>query len=801
MNRDVHPRHAQRGFSLGRWLQRLVLLLILLVVLAAALAWLAVRGSRPQLEGPVTLPGLSAPLQISRDQLGTVLLQGRERLDLARGLGFVHAQERYFEMDLTRRSAAGELSALFGAKALKRDGERRAHRLRARLTERWAGMSEQDRALLQAYADGVNAGLNGLPVRPWQYLLLRAQPQPWTPVDSLLVISEMYFMLQDNSAEAGFERAWLRDKAAEKNSAGADLLFDWLHPRGGPWDAALDGSQIAPPAVPGPELLNLRNTQPAQHAALTSRVQAQATSESDPVIGSNNWAVSGARSRHGGAILADDMHLGLSVPSIWFRAQFELGDGPQRRRAAGVTLPGLPALVVGSNGDVAWGFTNAYGQWFDWIEVPANAALDRHAETLEVMGGEARTLEVLELDGAPIVRREGQRRFALRWIAHQGEAYNLELDRMLQARSVAEAVALGQRAGMPHQNLMVADRAGQIGWTIAGRLWTQPGLAASHGRFTAPAASRHDWLPPAQAPQIISPTDGQLWTGNNRQLGGDAAELLGDGGFDLGARAKQIRDRLAEHAQHDEASLGAIHLDHEARFLKTWAERLLPTVQGSAEHAELAAVLQGWNGRADADQVGYRLVRQARQKVLDLLWESWTTPLLGERQKDPKQRLPWRRQFETSVVVALEQRPAHLLPPGYSSWDALLRGQLEAAARDMTAGGTRLDAATWGQANASRIQHVLSKAIPALGRWLDMPSRPQAGDANMPHVAGPAFGQSQRLVVSPGREEQGWLSMPGGQSGHPLSPYYGAGHEDWVEARPTPLLAGPARHQMQALPR
>ena len=773
-----------------RWCRRLLLSLLLLSALLLAGAWGLVRGSRPQLDGPIALPGLSAPLHIGRDALGTVVLSGSERQDLARGLGYVHAQERFFEMDLTRRSAAGELAGLFGEKALERDQQRRQHRLRARLSERLNSLDAGDRALLQAYTEGVNAGLAGLSVRPWQYLLLRAQPQDWTPVDSLLVISEMYFMLQGGSFEQGFERAWLRDRAG-------DALFDWFYPRGGRWDAALDGSQLTPPGLPTPAQLDLRRSA----AAGTPPLALGAGAEPDPVRGSNNWAVSGGRSRHGGALLADDMHLGLGVPSIWFRAQLQLGQGPQARRAAGVSLPGLPAIVVGSNGQIAWGFTNAYGQWFDWIEVPKDAALVAHEELLQVKGGEARRITVQELDGAPLLERQGERRFALRWIAHQGESYNLALDRLFLAGDVDEAVAIARRAGMPHQNLMVADRQGRIAWTIAGRLWSQRGIAASHGRFATPEQARHSWLPPEAAPALRQPESGQLWTANSRQLGGAGGELIGEGGFDMGARGQQIRDRLSATAQHDEASIGAIHLDDEARFLQTWAQRLLPLLQSSPAHAEAAALLKAWNGRADADQAAYRLLRQTRLRTLDLLWDSWTLPFLGERQRDPKHRVKWRAAFEYSASLALDQQPAHLLPPAHASWNALLLAQVDAVVKEMRgSSGRPLAQATWGEANTSRIQHVLAKAIPALSPLLDMPGQPQSGDANLPHVAGPAFGQSQRLVVSPGREDQAWLSMPGGQSGHPMSPFYGAGHADWVAARPTPLLAGPLLHQLKPGP-
>ncbi|WP_416757911.1 penicillin acylase family protein [Roseateles sp. So40a] len=791
--------------ALRRWTVRgLIGLPFLLVALAIAI-WAGVRASLPQLDGDAEIPGLSAPVSLGRDALGTLVVEGRTRLDVARGLGFAHAQERFFEMDLTRRSAAGELSALFGDKALERDRTRRVHRLRARLTDRFEQLSGEDRLLLLAYTEGVNAGLHGLSMRPWQYLLLRAKPEDWTPVDSLLVISEMYFMLQAGSYESGFDRAQLRERAG-------DAVFDWLSPRGGRWDAALDGSQSPAPAMPTPAQLDVSRAASAPAPSSSAPAPSSSSPASgvqaflrdvapDAVLGSNNWAVAGSRSTHGGAILADDMHLGLGVPSIWYRAQFQIGAGPSGLRAAGVTLPGLPALVVGSNGTVAWGFTNAYGQWFDWIEVPADAKLTTRTETLEVHGGPAVTMEVHELGGDPIVATEGGRRFALHWIAHQGAAYNLELDRMLQVRHVSEALALAQRAGMPHQNLLAADKDGQIGWTIAGRLWAQPGLPGAYARFVAPSAARRDWLDPDRAPQVLSPSQGQLWTANNRQLDGAPGELLGDGGFDLGARAQQIRDRLSARDKHDEASIGAIHHDDEARFLKTWSARMLAAARTDAAttptHRAFVQLLENWNGRADADSAAYRLVRQARLRVLDTLWDAWTTPALGERQGDPKRRMRWRNQFEYSAARALDERPAHLLPVAYADWDALVLAQLDAAAREIAPDGN-LGAATWGAQNASRIQHPLAKAIPALSRWLDMPSVPQSGDSNLPHVAGPAFGQSERLVVSPGREDHGWLSMPGGQSGHPMSPFYGAGHQDWVEGKPTPLLAGPVIHRITA---
>ena len=787
--------------NVWRWLRRGLLTLILVLLVLSILAWALLRASLPQLNGNITLPGLQAPLSLARDDLGTLIVQGENRLDLARGLGFVHAQERFFEMDLTRRSAAGELSALFGAVALERDKQRRMHRMRERMSERVAQMPAADRALLEAYASGVNAGLEALRVRPWQYVLLRAEPQAWHSVDSALVVIEMFWMLQGTGIDAGFERAQLRAHTG-------DALFDWLNPRGGRWDAALDASPMLPTALPTPEQLDLRADQAAARVSKSALPgpRLQASVDEPAVIGSNNWAVSGRRSQHGGALLADDMHLGLAVPSIWFRTQLQIpaSGGKPEQRTAGLSLPGMPSIVVGSNGAVTWGFTNAYGQWFDWIKLPRDFAPERlktYTQTIAVKGQADVKLDVQEFDGAPLLREQEGERYALRWIAHQGEAVNLELDRMLLARHVDEALGIAQRSGIPHQNIVIADSRGQIAWTVAGRLWTQPGLDKSYARFQSADTLPHAWIAAADYPLIKNPKNGQLWTANNRQLGGAAAELIADGGFDLGARAQQIRDRLSEKTKHDEASFVALQLDNEARFMQTWGQRLLKIAEASPAHAEAADLLRHWNGRADADQASYRLIRAARLKTLDTLWLAWTEPFLGAQQRDEKRAIKWRSGFEYSVSQALDQAPAHLLPPAFATWDALLLAQLDAAALEMREQDKQpLAEASWGQRNHSKIQHVLSKAIPALAPFLDMPGLDQGGDSNLPHVAGSAFGQSQRLVVSPGREDQATLSMPGGQSGHPMSPFYGAGHHQWARGEATPLLAGKLRHQLDAQP-
>ncbi len=773
-----------------------VVITIGVLVAALGAAYFAMRASLPQIDGEVSATGFKASVTATRDKQGTVSITAKDSLDAMRALGFVHAQERFFEMDLARRSAAGELSALLGAATIKIDKEKRQHRLRARMATQWEKISAEDREWIGIYTQGVNAGLNALAVRPWQYLVLRADPLPWREVDSLLVISEMYYMLQARGIDERLNESLLRRQIG-------DALFDWLKPTGGTWDAALDGSVIASPAMPSTAILNLRNNEPASQNAANTPQQSNAES----AFGSNNWAVGGALSSHGGAILADDMHLGLGVPNIWFRAQFDIGEGANKRRIVGATLPGGPSLVVGSNGNIAWGFTNGYGQWFDWVEIEQGSALTASIktvrETIEVKGGQPIELDIRESAFGPILRTIGKTDYALSWTLYRDGGVNVHATAMMFAKTIDEALLIAHTSGIPHQNLILVDNAGNLAWTIMGRIPAYPaGVQRQRGGFTKPDALSTTWLAPEKYPLIRNPSDARLWTANSRQLGGDGGDIIGDGGFDLGARAGQIRDRLREQKGFDEKKLYAIQLDNESRFLKRWSDLALATATAKPNDKTTAVTkeLKAWNGRADADQTGHRIARAFRQQVIDQLWKSWLAAAQRGRQGTPVASTGADGRFEYAVWPAIEARAVHLLPTPFATWDDFLAAQLANVFDDLTKQNVPLNEATWGKRNTANIRHPFTHAMPFLSGLLNMPKSPQAGDNHMPMVAAPTFGASQRMVVSPGHEEQGIFVMPGGQSGHPLSPFYGAGHNDWLAGKPGSLLAGDATHTLRFVP-
>jgi len=780
------------------YFRRSLLVAIPAVVVAAAFAvgWIMLRASLPLLDGVVRVSGISAGVTVDRDGLGVPTIRGADRSDLAYATGFLHAQDRFFQMDLLRRTAAGELAELFGPAALDVDRRHRLHQFRKRAAAVLAAAPAEERHLIDFYTRGVNDGLNALSVRPFEYLVLRATPAPWQPEDSALVIYAMYFDLQYHELQSTLSRTLLRQRLP-------DDMFAFLLPDASHWDAPLD--QAASPAVKAPVL---PVTAPDWQGA---RAPSAAQREDTMIFGSNSWAVAGPLSRRGAAMLADDMHLGLRLPNTWYRLSLVYPDATGKTwQVTGVSLPGTPAIVVGSNGHVAWGFTNSSGHYLDLIALDddtmqtlsyqsANGATEqanREVERIAVKGAQPVELPIVGTRWGPAIEL-AKKVYAVHWVAQEPNAVNLNLLRMERAESAAVALRVGQASGIPTQNLIVADSEGHIGWTLAGPL---PRRSASGDGL--PVSGREDrtwsgYLAPEDYPARLDPPLGRLWSANNRQLSGPEQDEIGGKDADMGARASQIRDDLLRNDRFDERSLLAIQLDDRALWLDFWRRLLLDTLDDAAlaghpERAEMKRLVAQWNGHADADAVGYTLVRSFYRAMSD----AWFGGLDAElRRLDPGASYRAATPRVEAVMEALAEQHAWV-PSGLHDWRQFLLDRIDAAIAADTKDGAPLRDARWGAANRAAIAHPFVQFMPWLARWLAAPPDLLSGDVNMPRVQGPAFGASERMVVAPGHEDTGILQMPGGQSGHPLSPFFLAGHETWVRGEPGPFLPGPAIHHL-----
>ena len=785
---------------------RILSAMLALVVMALLGAWLYVRASLPLLEGIVQSPNLHAAVTVGRDALGVPLISGANRDDIAYATGFVHAQERFFQMDLLRRVGAGELAELFGARSLNVDKLRRVHRFRARAALALAAMTVEERRFIDRYVAGVNHGINALDAYPFEYRLVGARPRPWQAADSLLVVCAMYFDLQGNLLPRELARGWLRD-----NTTAEQLAF--LLPESSQWDATLDEGDLVLPSAPIPARA------PAWWGKLKrAGVATVASANGSDAVGSNNAAIAGSRSKGGAAIISNDMHLGLQLPNIWYRLAFQLtGAVGQARRTVGVTLPGAPPVViVGSNGRVAWGFTNSYGDYLDLVALETDSARSGqvrtpagwetpvvHAETILVKGEPAVKLLVRETSFGPIREASGTS-YALHWLAHRPGALNLNHKRLESADTLDAALEIANTLGIPQQNFVAGDDRGNIGWTIAGMLpqRAQPGIGATFPIALDGAQSTFAGsLALSAYPRLINPSNGQLSSANSRQLGAAGTLLIGDGGFDLGARHRQLRDGLlALGAKTDVGGAYSVMLDDRALFMDAWRGRAIKVLdaaalEGKPQRAQFLALLRsGWSGRASVESAGYRLVRQFMWSIHDQLYEgaNGEVALLDEKATMALANARW-----TAVLGRLlDEQPAGWLPAGYASWRELQLGAVDRAIVELTKDGATLAEATWGKRNTAAIAHPIAVGLPVLRHWLSAPADQLAGDANMPRVAGSKMGQSQRMTVTPGKEEQGIFNMPGGQSGHPLSPYFLGGHADWVAGARTPLLPGAVRHTL-----
>lgn len=777
---------------IGRWISRLLASVMIIAVLLAGGLWFFLKGSLAQLDGQARGTGLSSLVTVTRDANGVPSIAGQNRADVAFATGYVHGQERFFQMDLLRRSAAGELAEIIGPVALPVDRDHRFHRFRARAEAALLTASDEDRLLLQRYSDGVNAGLQALSTRPADYLLTLTKPRPWTPADSLLVSWAIYFDLQGDLESREWARGWLKDHLTAEQ-------FTFLLPDSSAWDAPLDGPSPSP-TLSAPGVAPTWWTKPAEGK--------QTLRSDDRIFGSNNWAIAGSRSANGRAIIANDMHLSINLPPIWYRVLLSFRDEQNTaHNIVGVSLPGTPLVVVGSNGHVAWGFTNAAGDWLalerldrdtehsgqvkigdDWITPSVTV------ETILVKDQPAEKLVIRETELGPLREKDGQI-YAVHWIAQLPGAVNFGLRQLESAATADAALKIGAAAGLPALNMLAGDEQGHIGWTIAGPM---PDRDSAGGPWRT-------LLPAAQHPRILDPASGQLQTANSRQLIGSGSAEIGDGGFDLGARTRQIRDDLqALGTAIDSKAAYGVALDDRALFIDGWRQRALAVLDDSAvagypQRAEFKRLLsESWDNQASTGSVGYRLARGFLYALYDECFVSLNDQL-GKLDNGASYRLVTHR-WPVVIEALLTQKPASWLPAGRKDWRDVQLAAIDKTIASLTEGGAKLADASWGQRNRANIAHPFAKFLPLLRPYLSAPPDMLAGDSNMPRVAAPSFGPSERLTVAPGKEEEGIFNMPGGESGHPLSPFYLAGHEDWVKARPTPLLPGAPKYGLVLTP-
>jgi penicillin amidase len=760
------PRRTGRGL-LRTWLTRLALGLLGIVVLAAGLLAGGLWLTLPSKQGQVQLPGLSSPASVTLDEHGVPSIAAATETDAAMVLGWLHARDRLFEMEMMRRGAAGRLSELLGSATLRSDRFVRTLGLARRARADLAALPAETRAVLEAYAAGVNAWIaaKGRFAAP-EFLALGA-PEPWLPEHSLLWGKVMGLWLSGN---------WRGeiDRARLSAILPADRLED-LWPR----DAS--------PGRPDQWALD-----PGHLARLAQAVPQFPEPFTQPGSASNAWAVAGSRSVSGAPLLASDPHLGFQAPILWYLARIDLADG---RMLAGATSPGVPFVVIGRSRDLAWGFTTTQSDTQDVFaeklagpdgyetpEGPQPFAVVE--ERIGIRGRPPEILRVRESRHGPIISD-------LDGSAPAGMVLALSAANLAPADSAAAGLLAlnrardldGARAAAalitsPSQNLMTADAAGRIGLFLTGRT---PLRRSGDGRLpVAGWDGLHDWIgwvPFDDLPHRVDPTSGALANANNRVAPAEAPVFLGkDWPGDW--RFRRIGELLAAKPQHAAADFASMQRDTVSLLAREILQpaqavlRRLPRQPGAAGKAQ--ELLLDWDG----DVAG-----ALPQPLIFNAWLREFGAMALAAGGVPEGM--WHAQGEfLRRLLAPDRAPDRAEDRLAQAWCAGDCTALAARALERAVAGLRAelkpDPASWrwDRLHVARFEHPVLRGLPGFG-WLSRLQAPTGGDEwtlsrgglsaeGWTHVHGAGL----RLVADLAAPDRTLAIIATGQSGHPLSRHW-----------------------------
>ncbi len=696
--------------------------------------------------------------------------------DLVFAQGYVTAQDRLWEMDVTRRYIAGELAEVLGPDYLKSDRLQRTLGM-SRVAQRGVAlMSNSDRRLLGAYARGVNAYIDlrggSLPV---EFRVLRYKPRAWSAEDTFLIACMFNEMLNLYSAYDMLTREKIL--ARMPADLGPDLFpnTSWRdHPPGqddGPRLRADDRSSAA-----------------SRLPAVTTGLDHRPSSIAIPIPGSNNWVVSGANTVSGKPLLSNDMHLQHHIPNIWYEVHLTRGDFD----VAGVTAPGLPLVLVGHNRHVAWGFTNLgpavtdlYVETFNpagEYQTPAGWQPAQHRrEVIHVKGKPDVAMDVTETRHGPIVSGilPGEKRaLALQWTLWDARLIPSTLEAVRgfdEAKNWEEFRRAAARFGGPGQNVVYADVDGHIGYQATG--WVPLRKAGDATRPVPGNVDTYEWngyVPFDDMPRVFDPPSGVIATANGRATP-DGYPYLISAEWMPPYRTQRIYQVLESGKRFSSSDMLALQTDIESDIDKFFAGQFAAAIDrtstASARARQAGKMMRHWDGRVSVDSAAATITTAARQELQELLLTPWLGPA------DMHRKVPngWREYTWHNSEVWLEsllaQKPQRWLPKSYRSWDELLTAAVEKAIA-ANAAPADLTSWRWGNAHPVSLQHPIFGRVPILRRWTGPGTLPQSGDGTTVKQVGVDFGPSERFTVDFADLDASTLNIVTGESGNFLSPYY-----------------------------
>jgi penicillin amidase len=758
---------------------------LLLVALIVVLWWLyaIARSPLPQLDGTAKVHGISAGVRVVRDGHGVPTIEAPSLDDLFFAQGYVTAQDRLWQMDMMRRAAAGELSEIIGPATLELDREQRILGLRVGAEASEKLMSGRDHEYFDAYARGVNAFLESHRGRlSLEFRLMKYQPRPWTVTDSLLIGARMVQDLNHYSYARALEREKILAKLGPELTADLYVNSSWrdrppTEPKLGMGDESVSGN--------GDEDDDNEDEEGEPVSAPSTLISAFTAAESDLFrAGSNNWVVSGAHTVTGKPLLSNDMHLDHQMPNLWFAAHLRSGSFD----VAGVTLPGLPFVIVGHNERIGWGFTNVgptveddYIEEFNdrgqYKTPPGWRDAEHRREVIRVKGKPDVTLDVVTTRHGPIITDliPGEtRKIALRWTLYDG--MGLPFFDVNTASNWDEFRKAFSAFAAPGQNVVYADVDGHIGYQATGRV---PIRAAGDGSLPVSGADdAHEWkgyIPFDKMPHVYDPPTGILATANGR-IAPDKYKDPISTEWGPPWRTDRIYRVLESGKKFTPADMLALQMDTSSTFDRFCAEKFVYAVDhatsASARAKRAADILRDWDGRMSADSPAPTIETETRYELARMLLE----PKLGPA---PTGRgggtLSWKTYRWSMATVWLEtvltKQPERWLPPGYSDYESLLTAAVENALKQPDV-PTKLDDWRWGKNYVVDIEHPVLRNLPLIGNWTAPGRHPLSGSTLTVKAVNRRAGPSERLTWNFANFDDSTLNLVTGESGIFLSPYY-----------------------------
>lgn len=733
--------------------------------------WSVARSADPSGPSTPSIPSLASPVTTLVDRRGVPHIFAATDLDAWRALGWLHARDRLFQLDLQTRAAEGTLTEWVGRAALPLDREMRELGLAYLADSLWSALDSTapGRLALQAYADGVNARIATLGPRdlPFEYHLLGVQPRPWRPEYSFYLAMRMAHTLswQDTDLQREAMATVVGDAAAAALLPSESPLQEPIIPSG--------GARMLPFRLPPPK---------AGRTPPRPRPTVATAAFHDLRPGSNNWAVAPGRAANGHALLAGDPHLELTLPSVWYEAHLLSADGMD---IYGVTLPGEPAVLIGLTRGVAWSFTNSEGDFLDhYREVvdddahPARHRVDGawHPVTARVEEFRGRRGEPLSVDTLYRTRRGPLTRYAGEWRSTRWtplEAGDL-LDSFLKlqrARNVADFLAAHAMLEAPSQNGVAADTGGHIAELTAGRYPRRPGNDG--GRIFDGAASTSDWIGDLPAmPGVVDPARGFLFSANEQAADPRVDRAYRGNGWAAPWRAMRIARLLSADPAVTLDQMRQWQTDPVSERAEWWVDAILAATATDTTLEAPRALLMGWRDGYRPESRGAPLFEATMEGVARLTWD--------ELAAGDGRGVAWP---SATVLAALRDAPDDIwwdraITPRREGRDDILRVALQRGWERLSASdqlGPDTSRWRWDRFRTARIPHLAF--IPGLG----VPTLAVTGGNGTLSPLGPggSHGPSWRMVVEMGPRPIAFTTYPGGQSGNPASARYDDRVEQW----------------------